>query len=206
MTKARTQGAKRRAKREKSQFDLADIPARQPDGRRRPTRQERDPTETAITARARQVGEQITRETITALRDPVLCDPAGHAIWLECQGQERKALGDILHDLTRAYVSQCRAIGINPFAKCGKVEYMPDRFEARDDDRPDLRTPEERYRAAIRAWSQWHGRVGSIPTYMQRDLWDGIYLRRDMTKDGRATIAGRAFVAAMRSLRNVIPN
>lgn len=158
---------------------------------------------TVLEARARMM-----HTTTAAANTPILSDPAGQAIWLETGRDkptpEQAQLWRILCDVSRVYGTFCASIGKSPHAKCGKVEYLPDRFEARADDRPDLRTREEKDIAASRAWHQWKRAMETMPRLQAGDLWDGIMLQREMVKDGRATLAGQAFVRALRALRQIV--
>ena len=139
---------------------------------------------------------------------PILSDDAGRAIWLET-GRDRPApeqskLWQILTDVSRAYATYCASIGVSPHAKCGKMEYLPDRFEARADDRPDLRTREEKDKSADMAWRSWKRAIESLPRGAAGDLWDGLMMQRTLVRDGKVTLAGQAFVQAMRMLKQVM--
>ena len=97
--------------------------------------------------------------TTDAARNPMLSDDAGRAIWLETgrgnPTREQAPLWSLLCDITRSYATYCASIGKSPHAKCGKIEFLPERFEVRADDRPDLRSREEKDIAAARSWRSW---------------------------------------------------
>lgn len=132
-------------------------------------------------------------------------DSAGQAIALGSRDKpEADRLWDVFWKLDRADATyHARILGRGRHAKCGKVEYMPERFEARADEASDYRTEEERDRSAVNAWMRWHGHVGHLASYEQTSIWDGVYLRCDLHRGGKLTTAGTAFVAAMRLLADV---
>ena len=203
---AYTKAAKRRAKAEKrarTTLPGGEIaPARRGQGARH-DRLEPPANATVLEARARML--HTTKDAAAA---HMLTDDAGRAIWLETGRDkptaEQAPLWGLMCDLSRSYATYCASIGTSPHAKCGKVEYLPERFEARADDRPDLRTREEKDRAAKAAWMRWNGSIGRMYSGEQSALWNGISLRGPLIRDGQITTSGKAFVKAMRTLRQIV--
>lgn len=212
MSKARSKGQKLAEKRRRQlavayktgALDLAPVPKRHPSGR--PVSQaERDPQRTVLDARCRQMGKNPDRAGRKMMKDQMMGDPAGQAIAIGARNaNEARSLWQTFSALDKADARyHARILSRSRHAKCGKVEYMPDRFEARPDDQSDHRTDAEKDRDTVNAWMLWHGHLGRMASYEQSAVWDGIYLRCEMHKSGTLTTAGRAFVAAMRVLADV---
>lgn len=206
MTKARTEAQKRRDKKasrdqkDNGMPELAPIKPRMANGRH--SRAGDDPQRTVLDARCRVMGKKSTRDTRSAMRMQMAGDPAGQAILIGSRnGEEAKRLWRCFCLLDAADARyHARILGTSRHAKCGKVEYMPERFEARTDDVMDARTATERDHDTINAWMRWHGHVGQLVSHERQAIWDGVYLRGDLQRQGTLTTMGTAFVAALRVL------
>lgn len=90
------------------------------------------------------------------------------------------------------------------FPNVGRMEILPEPFEARPDDRPDLRTPEEKASHAKAAWSRWRNLFRTMTGHDRVMIDDGIYGVREFVRDGRTTTSGLAFVAALRVVHGMV--
>lgn len=152
VAKAYSKAAKLKAKKAKG-FDkkhgLAPIPQQKARGRARMAEIENEIP--VYQARARQMGISIDEA-----KHEMLSEDAGRAIYTISDKEQRERLWGHYKALTAAlWRYQLLCLDISPHAKSAKLEMMPERFEARADDKPDLRTPEEKADAARRAWKHW---------------------------------------------------
>jgi len=90
------------------------------------------------------------------------------------------------------------------FPNVAKMEILPDPFEARPDDRPDLRTPEEKASHAKAAWNRWRNLFKAMTGHERVMIDDGIYGVREFVRDGKPTTSGMAFVAALRVVQGMV--
>jgi hypothetical protein len=159
-----------------------------------------DPAHIGLAARCRQAGMIISEANMQAVKDPIFAHPAGFAIAkLAKDKAERDRMRDALFAIIGAYHAYCRSIGKSPFASVMKIEFLAERFEARADDRPDLRTQQERDVAAAKKWRAEKARIEALGRSQSGALWDGVMVARDMTREGKPTTAGEAFVHALRA-------
>ncbi|WP_449043741.1 hypothetical protein [Paracoccus versutus] len=209
MTKARTKGQKLAERRRRALLaaapeglpELAPIERRnQPRRNGRFVKVNEDPRKVVLNKRCRDMGLGENRDNRRLMSSPMLEDPAGQVIYLEA-GSDAARLWQTFCKLDAAdAVYHARVLGRSRHAKCGKVEFMPERLETRPDDETDYRSDDEKYRGAVNNWMRWHGLVGCLAGHEQSAIWDGIYLRCEMHKGGKATTRGTAFVAALRML------
>lgn len=207
MTKSRTKARKLADKRrlQLAGMELAPTPKRSPSGR--PSRAgDADPQRVVLSARCLHMGKSDNRDNRRMMKSQMMGDPAGQAIAIGARNPaEADSLWQTFSDLDAvdaAYHS--RILGRSRHAKCGKVEYMPERLETRPDDAPSYRDPADIDRAVTSAWMRWHGHLGHLSKPEQSAIWDGIYLRCDLHRTGIMTTGGTAFVAAMRLLHDVV--
>ncbi|WP_323008949.1 hypothetical protein [Paracoccus sp. (in: a-proteobacteria)] len=206
MTKAKSKGQKlaerrRRAMAEAGLPELAPIERRnQPRQNGRFVRVEEDPRKVVLNKRCRDMGEKETRENRRLMSQSMLGDHVGQALYLDTP-KDAERLWQTFCKLDAAdAVYHARVLGRSRHAKCGKVEFMPERLETRPDDGTDYRSDDERYRSAVNNWMRWHGYVGRLAGHEQSAIWDGVYMRCEMHKGGKVTTRGRSFVAALRML------
>jgi len=190
--------ARRRKKARNSIFDLADTPKREASGRpqRASTRAEREPDGVVLQARARRMGKGKASD----MNVTMLSEDAGMAICDICAEDQAKRLWDLHIALTSAEVRYHKSIGVSPHPKCAKIEMMQERFETRADDKPDLRTEEERDRQAQTAWMHWQGQLGCLLATERTAINLAMRYQVELWDDGKPTAAGRRFVAAMQRL------
>ena len=216
MTKAATKAQRRKRKGTKRDHEAAGIPELAPSRKRDKSgcyqdriRQQGDrevePRETVLAARARHLGRPTTKEGKLQMAGQMFGDLAGQAIIIGSRNQaEADRLWDVFTKLDGADAAyHSRILGRGRHAKCGKVEFMPDRFEVRPDESSDYRTEEEKDRHAVNGWMRWHGHVGHLHSHEQTAIWNGVYLRCDLQRGGSLTTAGSAFVAALRMLADI---
>lgn len=190
---------------------LAPVPRRELDGsatrakRTVAAKQERAPDKVALQARARMMGAE--GRPLEVMRTQALGEPAGQAIYLIYGKSDPELAAELWQ--TYATFTACEAryarvvLGKSLHAKTGKIETMPERFEAREDDQPDLRSEDEKHRDAVNAWIHWHGLIGQLHAVYQRDLFDVVRGRREAVGGGVVTRAGERFVEALVLLREV---
>lgn len=160
-----------------------------------------NPTETVREARKRHM----PRANRSTLLDPIMCEQAGQAITLAAEGDEAAALWAVFTAYDRAHGTYSRLVlGRSRFPSISKMEFMPERLETRADDRPDLRTEDERVRDARNAMAAWDAHMAKLLPW-QRHILAGVVRQAETLHDlGVLTAAGRSFVAAVRRLRDVV--
>lgn len=204
MARAYTKGAKLRAK--KALPALAPVERREKDGRvKRSTRPdyERSPEDKVLRARARQMGKPEQRKS--RMKSEALAFAAGRAIYSLHDGKPAARLWDAYTGLTDAEARYLRqSVGLSVYAKTAKLEYLPERFEARDDDSVDDRTDEEKHRHAVNRWMYWRGLVMHLPSFQQAVIFDVAYGRVDPMDGGKLTPYGGRFVEALEKFADVV--
>lgn len=190
--------------------DLAGTPRREKNGcfverTRQQGDKEAEPRLTVLSARARHMGRPDTEENRLALTGHMFGDHVGQAIQIGGRNKdEADSLWQVFWLLDRSDATyHARILGTKRHAKCGKMEYLPERFEARPDDVTDYRTEDEKDRDAVNRWMYWHGLIGCLASHEQSSIWDGVYLRCDLHKEGKLTTAGLSFVASLRVLSSI---
>lgn len=160
-----------------------------------------NPTDTVREARKRHM----PRANRSTLLDPIMCEQAGQAITLAADGDEAAKLWEVFTAYDRAHGTYSRLVlGRSRFPSISKMEFMPERLETRADDRPDLRTEDERVRDARNAMAAWDAHMAKLRPW-ERHIIAGVVRQAETLHDlGVLTVAGRSFVAAVRRLRDVV--
>lgn len=160
-----------------------------------------DPQATVREARARQTGRP--EKQVLA---PMLGEDAGRAIDKGAVNREEARrmweVWDALEKARRASVFH--TVGRPMFPAVAKIEYMPERFETRDDFTPDLRTEEERHMAAMNNWRHWRHVLGFLSPRERYSLESALWQRDQLHLAGALTVHGVTFVASMRALVEVV--
>lgn len=168
MTKAATKSEKKRRRRArkaeehaltKDPFALAEVPRREPNGK--PARREKAGADRpALIKRAAIMEKPITDETLRDMRAPWHGCNAGQAIarWSN-HDHEREKLWQAVCHMRRTVAAYDRAIGApNRHAQCMRLLVPLEAMQADASSPPiDDRTPEEKQRQAVTAWTQMHG-------------------------------------------------
>lgn len=223
---------KTKAKRNRAKFTaalpaLAPTPRREIDGKS--TRAKREPKgETgadivALDARARQIGRTIKREktrdgkphrdniaankaTRAEMRKQSYGEAAGRAITLARWGGQAERLLSAYRGLTAAEERYHRVVlGQSIHAKTAKLEMMPDRLETSADDAPpDLRSEEDRHRAAVNEWMRWKGYTQTLCAAHRSAIWNASRGLVELHRGDALTPHGRAFIQAIEALADVV--
>lgn len=206
-----SKAARRKAKRVKvpAGLELAPTPRRDTNGcfvarQRQQDRQDKSPDRVALKKRAAMMGQP---KKWRDMRNQALGEAAGIAIYkLEPDTREASNLWGIYADLTAKHFRFCKTVlGRSPYAKTSKIEFMPERFvTSADDSGPDLRSEEEKHRAANDGWQAWKGELAKLrPTDYEaimtavRNPWVVI------TDEGQVTPRGVRLVDALRLLADM---
>lgn len=163
--------------------------------------EEDDPTKTVREARARQTG----RPEAEVLR-PIFGEDTGRAIEAVAKSKdEERKLWDMFRDFDAAeQMYYWRIIGRSRYPNVSKLEFMPERFETRADDRPDLRTEDEKIRDTTNRWMRWQGYFGYLDHHERRAIIRASWQMDELHRGAAATVHGVAFVKALRVLRDVV--
>ena len=201
-----SKGAKLRAKKAMTPLaQLAETPKRKSRGSKRMQEIAKNPEaeRTVFDARARHCG--IAPADRSQMRDPALGEAAGRAIYAARSGDQAKKMWDAYAGLTKAEAVYIKTnLGLSIHAKTAKVEYLIEAFEARSDDNPDLRDPDERARDASNRWMRWRGFIGHLGANEQKAIFDVAYGRIEPMDAGLLTASGSRFVAAIERLADVV--
>lgn len=196
MVKAYTKGAKRRAK--KALPKLASTPRLKKRGRARMAEIDNENRQTNLEARARQMGRPIT--AVDDMRDQMLGEGAGQALYLLCKPDAAKRLWDHYTALTAAEARYHRSLGKSIHAKTAKIEAMREVFEVTAESTIDLRSEEDRDRDAVRRWMHWQGNIMRIHGHLQAAIYAAYRHHVTLVDAGEVLPAGRLFVEAMREM------
>lgn len=136
------------------------------------------------------------------LVEPMWGEPAGQAIGLGARDKDEAArLWSCFHKADLADETYMRRIiGKHRFPNVAKVEFLPESFETRPDDRPDTRTADEKDRDAVNAWMRLQGFLGRLNASERHAIASVMRRRVDPVKGNALTTAGQAFVCALRTL------
>ena len=158
---------------------------------------------TALNARCRHNGMAETDDNRRTVSHPAY---EGHATRVLMKaGRDSERLLDLWSRIDAAHAAYFLHVLNRPrFPNVGRMEILPEPFEARPDDRPDLRTPEEKASHAKAAWSRWRNMFRTMTGHERVMIDDGIYGVREFVRDGRTTTSGLAFVAALRVVHGMV--
>lgn len=159
-----------------------------------------DPQKTVREARARQTGRP-EKEVVK----PIYCEQAGRAIMDGAKDRDEAGrMWSRFSDFDRAdAIYATRVLGKHRFPNVAKMEFLPNRVEADPDEKPDLRSEDEKHRDAVNAWMTWQGYLGRLHAF-QRSSIVRAARQMDTLHDGGITVHGQSFVAAMRALCDVV--
>ena len=131
---------------------------------------------------------------------PMLGEQAGRAICIGAVDEaEAERLWETFKIMDAAAETYARRIlGRTRFPTIAKMEYLPERFETRADDRIDPRTPEERDAAAKREWLRWCDLSSRLQPPLHAALYMSLRQKVQLHQGRSLTGAGRLFLAAIR--------
>lgn len=221
--------AKKRAKKSRqamSEYDVAPVPRRYPNGKRaysmderreararqEAARTEQDADRVALEARCRQAGWEAPEggwvaEQLNKAKAQSMEGQAGLAITIGAKDdKERERLWNVWRGLDGAEAVYFRRIhGRSRHAKTAKIEMMPpEAMETRPDDKPDLRDDDAKDRDAVNAWMRWRGYVGHLNAGERHYIHGALMDKLGLLKDGKLSTSGEGFIAAMRVLSDVV--
>lgn len=141
---------------------LSPIPKRQPNGRKRRDKSQIDHAEGALRARCIRLGFEPTRANLREVRAPWWGCNAGIAMARAVDTSERADLFDAIQHIRRTYAAYGASIGApSRYAKCLALLLPVDEMTAdASSPAPDMRSDEEKARAAQRAWMELQGWLG----------------------------------------------
>lgn len=171
----------------------------------RPVPAREDPRATVLSARCRHLGKADTRDNRAAAAWPILGDPAGLAISIASRDDEEAAkLWVVFCDYDAAHAAyHRRIIGKSRSPNVSRMEFLPERFETREDETVDTRSDDEKDRDAVNGWRRWSDMVSKLPKRERIVLRAGLWLLADLTHGAKCTLIGRQFVNALRDLRDI---
>lgn len=187
---------------------LAPVPRREKDGQttrksRKHKPPEDDPRKLGLGVRAKQMGKDASEWRSFA--SPAYGEAAGRALVIfygETSGEDLFALYRALTASERRFHSLC--LGLSAYPKAARLEIAPERFETRADDRPDLRSDEERERDARKDWSGWEDHLNKLGLVDYSAIASARFGWGEMMRDGRVTNTGILFCRAMAKLQEVM--
>ena len=161
-----------------------------------PTREE--VREVVREARARHLEMQAS----DIMDAPMLGEQAGRAICIGATDEaEAERLWETFKIMDAAAETYARRIlGRSRFPAVAKMEYLPERFETRADDRIDIRTPEEKDIRAKKEWLQWCDLSSNLQPPLHAALHMSLRHKVQLHQGRGLTGAGRLFLAAIRRI------
>jgi hypothetical protein len=203
MTKAKSMAARRRIKKRDKPLSLANGDAASPmrgQGSRKPAE---DPRTVARAARQRRFAWHPSLGPIN-WDDALAASPVGLCI----MATKDRDLSMIWHDLDAAHRDyRTRCLNTTGEPKCATAPVMPETMEAGETLRLDLRTTEEKARAARQRWLIWEARLARLPTPMHKQaiqaaMGGGLNPKawQFWGASGLPTASGRLLIAALSNL------
>lgn len=164
-----------------------------------------DPRLVVLSARCRRAGKLDTKANRGMMSLQIMGDPAGMAIAAGARDDhEASALWHLFRSYDGAHdAHHRRIIGRPRFPNVAKLEYLPETFEVREDESTDIRTPDEKDRDAAHRWHTCSYHLYRLHRYEREAIMDAMWQRSTLTKGATCTIAGVAFINALRVLRDV---
>ena len=176
------------------------IDQRPTQGHRTDREPQEDPRVVALAARERMTG----RKGQDAL-DPALATDLGRCIVHLTHGDERRALLDVWGGISASHRNyRMLIIGQTGDAKGANIGMVPEPLETDQSLRVDLRSHEDRVRAAKEGWEAWSKRLRGLPlptmTWAVRGALEGFMGDAQLWKDRSPTTMGILAVEAIRRL------
>jgi hypothetical protein len=200
MTKAISKAARRRIRKREKPITLANgdtAPPIRGQGARKPAE---DPRAVARAARQRRFAWHPSLGPIN-WDDPLAASPVGLCI----MASKEPGLSATWHDLDAAHRDfRAKCLNTTGEPKCATAPVMPERMEAGETLRLDLRTADEKAKAARQRWLIWEARLARLPTPMHRQaiqaaMGGGLNPQawQFWGASGLPTASGRLLIAAL---------
>ena len=162
---------------------------------------QKDPMHTVAVARMRHTG-------ITNAKDatqPVCGTDLGLCIRHLTAGDEFIALSNAWEAISASHRNyRALYIGQTGNPKGATIAMVPDRIEANQSLRVDLRTPDEKVAAAKASWAGLVGKIDALPVpqmrWALRGALEGFLGEDRLWRDATPTPTGRAALAALRAI------
>lgn len=127
----------------------------------------------------------------------------GRCILALTEGDDRRSVADAWAGLSTALRNyRTRILGVTGDPQGAAIAMIPDKMETDQSLRVDLRTADERDRAAKAAWQAWEDRMKALPApqmiWALRGALYGFMGDATLWRDGLPTQHGIAAVAALR--------
>lgn len=192
---------RRQKKAAKARFaELAPIPRRADQGRQRMAQieAEKDAANVALAARVKRGAKDAD-----AARDPLHGSDMGRCILAITTGDDLQKLRQAWASICAAHHEYCaRILSRSPHPQGAAIAVMPEPMEADPSLRVDLRTPDDKDKAAKRTWDMWSKRIATLPTPMHRwaisNAIVGPISDSGLWIDGQPTAQGRVAVMALK--------
>jgi hypothetical protein len=162
-----------------------------------------DPRQSALKTRLRIAGIPDTPEALKAAVAPDFGHDVGLCIRATVKGDEAAKAWDAFSHLSASYRNYMTLyVGQTGNPQCAAIAMIPEPMETDPSLRVDLRTHEEKVRAAKQSWAAWEARIKALPFPQLRMAINGV-LRGflgdgTLWRDGKPTDTGRTVVAALR--------
>jgi hypothetical protein len=168
-------------------------------------KQAEDPRQSALKTRLRISGIPDTPEARKAAVAPDFGHDVGLCVRAILKGDDAAKAWDTFAALSasfRAY--QLHYIGQTGNPQCAAIAMIPEPMETDPSLRVDLRTHDEKVRAAKASWQAWEKRIAALPFPQMRWAISGT-LRGflgdgTLWRDAKPTDTGRAVVAALKAM------
>ena len=200
--------SKAERRRRKEARAAAEISATKPGKRqgkdRRGTNRPEDARKTALEARCKQSGHDVTPEQLRASASPLRGCAVGLCIEAIAATPDHARLWQTWCDVVGALEAwRMRNTGQTGHPKCATIAMMPDDMQTDPSATVDLRTPDERDAAAKRRADEWERIIRTLPPQLSgalRGARDGFMDGAAIWRDGRPTERGRLVVKALEVL------
>jgi hypothetical protein len=201
-----SKAAKRRAKKARITLPGGDeIPQRAKQGRRTDLERAEDARRKPLEARLRIAGIPATPDTLRAAVAPAFGHDVGLCINATVKGDEAAKAWDAFMHLSASYRNYMAFyVGQTGSPQCAAIAMIPEPMETDPSLRVDLRSHDEKVRAAKASWAAWEKRIADLPFPQMRWAINGT-LRGFMGegilwRDAKPTDTGRTVVAALRAM------
>ena len=175
------------------------------EGAGRPRKTAEEPRQSALKTRLRIAGIPDTPEARKDAVAPAFGSDVGLCINATLKGDEATKAWETFSALSashRAY--QLHYIGQTGNPQCAAIAMIPEPMETDQSLRVDLRTHDERVRAAKASWAAWEANIAALPFPQLRWAISGVLRgfmgEATLWRDAKPTNTGRNVVAALKAM------